>query len=187
MFIQTEQTPNPATLKFLPGATVMETGTADFRTADAALRSPLAERLFLLDGVEGVFLGADFIAVTKGDARDWSVVKPEILGVIMEHYTLGTAMINEAVESVEDSVQAVAGEDAEIVAKIEELLETRVRPAVAQDGGDIVFRSFEEGIVYLKMQGACAGCPSSSATLKVGIENLLKHFIPEVKEVRPAE
>ena len=187
MFIQTEQTPNPATLKFLPGETVMETGTADFRTTDAAERSPLAERLFLLDGGEGVFLGADFIAVTKGDARDWSVVKPEILGVIMEHYTMGTAMINEAVESGEDDVQAVAGEDAEIVAKIEELLETRVRPAVAQDGGDIVFRSFEEGIVYLKMQGACAGCPSSSATLKVGIENLLKHFIPEVKEVRPAE
>lgn len=184
MFIQTEQTPNPATLKFLPGDAVMGNGTAEFKSPADAGRSPLAERLFAVEGVEGVFLGADFIAVTKGAARDWQVVKPEILGAIMEHYTTGAPAVTE------DAEAAPAGDDgaeSEIVLRIKELLDTRVRPAVAQDGGDIVFRSFEDGIVYLRMQGACSGCPSSAATLKVGIENLLKHFIPEVREVRPAE
>jgi Fe-S cluster biogenesis protein NfuA len=181
MFIQTEQTPNPATLKFLPGRAVMEQGTADFPSADAAHRSPLAERLFAVEGVQGIFLGADFITVTKSDDRDWQILKPMILGSIMEHYTSGAAVVNEGAQKDE------AGEDSEIVVQIKELLETRVRPAVAQDGGDIVFRSYEDGIVYLQMQGSCSGCPSSSATLKIGIENLLKHYIPEIREVRPAE
>jgi Fe-S cluster biogenesis protein NfuA len=181
MFIQTEQTPNPATLKFLPGRAVMEQGTADFTSADAANRSPLAERLFAVDGVEGIFLGADFITVTKSDDRDWQVLKPMILGSIMEHYTSGAPVVSE------DARKEEAGEDSEIVVQIKELLDTRVRPAVAQDGGDIVFRSYEDGIVYLLMQGSCSGCPSSSATLKIGIENLLKHYIPEIREVRPAE
>ncbi|MFT5540448.1 MAG: Fe-S cluster biogenesis protein NfuA [Alphaproteobacteria bacterium] len=181
MFIQTEQTPNPATLKFLPGRAVMEQGTADFTSVDVASRSPLAERLFAVDGVEGIFLGADFITVTKSDDRDWQVLKPMILGSIMEHYTSGAPVVSEGASKDE------AGEDSEIVVQIKELLETRVRPAVAQDGGDIVFRSYEDGIVYLQMQGSCSGCPSSSATLKIGIENLLKHYIPEIREVRPAE
>jgi Fe-S cluster biogenesis protein NfuA len=181
MFIQTEQTPNPATLKFLPGRAVMEQGTADFTSADAANRSPLAERLFAVDGVEGIFLGADFVTVTKSDDRDWQVLKPMILGSIMEHYTSGAPVVSEGTPKEE------AGEDSEIVVQIKELLDTRVRPAVAQDGGDIVFRSYEDGIVYLLMQGSCSGCPSSSATLKIGIENLLKHYIPEIREVRPAE
>jgi Fe-S cluster biogenesis protein NfuA len=182
MFIQTEQTPNPATLKFLPGCAVMESGTADFPTADSAARSPLATRLFALDGVEGVFLGGDFITVTKSGTGDWQVLKPLILGMIMEHYTSGAPAV--AADAV---VEEDAGEDGEVVAQIKELLDTRVRPAVAQDGGDITFRAYKEGVVFLRMQGACSGCPSSSATLKVGIENLLKHFIPEIREVRAAE
>jgi Fe-S cluster biogenesis protein NfuA len=182
MFIQTEQTPNPATLKFLPGCAVMEDGTADFTTADSAARSPLATRLFALDGVEGVFLGSDFITVTKADDGDWQVLKPMILGSIMEHYNSGAAAVAADVLEEED-----AGEDGEVVAQIKELLDTRVRPAVAQDGGDITFRAYKEGVVFLRMQGACSGCPSSTATLKVGIENLLKHFIPEIREVRAAE
>lgn len=184
MFIQTEQTPNPAALKFLPGCAVMERGSMDFTGPDAATHSPLAKCLFVVDGVAGVFLGADFIAVTKTDERDWETMKPMVLGAIMEHYTSGAPVIDDAATVEEESP---SGEDDEIVVQIKELLDTRVRPAVAQDGGDIVFRGFEEGIVLLHMQGACSGCPSSTATLKMGIENLLKHYIPEVREVRPVE
>ncbi|MGB0506759.1 MAG: NifU family protein [Pikeienuella sp.] len=181
MFIQTESTPNPVTLKFLPGQTVLQTGSADFPTADSADVSPLAARLFRVDGVEGVFFGPDFITVTKGD-QDWAHLKPAILGVIMEHFASGQpVMQTEARAGHADH----AGPDAEIVDQIKELLDTRVRPAVAQDGGDITFHGFESGIVYLHMRGACAGCPSSTMTLKMGIENLLKHYVPEVSEVRP--
>lgn len=182
MFIQTEQTPNPATLKFLPGRVVMASGTADFPTAESAKRSPLAERLFGVAGVAGVFLGADFVTVTKAGDQDWHVLKPAILGVIMEHFTAGRPVIDEhalEAESTED--------DDEIVAQIRDLIETRVRPAVAQDGGDITFQRFEDGIVYLHMRGACAGCPSSTATLKAGIENMLRHYVPEVVEVRASQ
>lgn len=183
MFIQTEQTPNPATLKFLPGRAVLERGTLDFRSAEEAARSPLAKRIFAVDGVAGVFLGADFISVTKDGGRDWQVVKPLVLGAIMEHYTSGAA----AVEDGAIAADAESGDDDEIVTQIKELLDTRVRPAVAQDGGDIIFRRYEGGVVYLRMQGSCSGCPSSTATLKIGIENMLKHFIPEIREVRAAE
>jgi len=182
MFIQTETTPNPTTLKFLPGRAVVEGSTADFRTPPSPGVSPLADRLFAVDGVEGVFLGGDFISVTKAEGRDWQIVKPIVLAAIMEHYTSGEP----AVTATADAGEA-EGDDSDVVAQIKELLETRVRPAVAQDGGDIVFRKYEDGIVYLRMQGSCSGCPSSSATLKVGIENMLKHFIPEVREVRPVE
>lgn len=181
MFIQTEQTPNPATLKFLPGRDVMGAGTADFTDAESATRSPLAERLFQIEGVTGVFLGADFITVTKPEDKEWYLLKPAILGVIMEHYTAGRPTILEGADSDEDD----GSEDSEVVKQIKELIDTRVRPAVAQDGGDIVFRGFEEGIVYLHMMGACQGCPSSTMTLKMGIENMLRHYIPEVQEVRP--
>jgi Fe-S cluster biogenesis protein NfuA len=185
MFIQTEQTPNPATLKFLPGCTVMERGTLDITEPDGAMHSPLARSLFTVDGVAGVFLGTDFIAVTKTDGRDWTTMKPMVLGAIMEHYTSGAPVVESAGKVGEDA--STDEDDDEIVVQIKELLDTRVRPAVAQDGGDIVFRRFDEGVVFLHMQGACSGCPSSTATLKMGIENLLKHFIPEVKEVRPVE
>jgi Fe-S cluster biogenesis protein NfuA len=179
MFIQTEQTPNPATLKFLPGRDVMGEGTADFTDAAAATRSPLAERLFRVDGVTGVFLGSDFVTVTKDDARDWMVLKPAILGIIMEHFAANRPVV------LEDALTEEPGaEDDEISATIRELIDTRVRPAVAQDGGDIIFRGFEDGVVYLRMQGACSGCPSSTATLKMGIENMLRHYVPEVVEVR---
>ena len=178
MFIQTEGTPNPATLKFLPGTQVMPTGTANFESVDDASASPLAKRLFEIDGVTSVFLGGDFITATKSDGSEWPQLKPLILGAIMEHFTAGRPVI-------EGAAEAVASDDDPIVAQIKELLDTRVRPAVAQDGGDIVFREFKEGVVYLHMQGACAGCPSSTMTLKMGIENLLKHYIPEVTEVRP--
>ncbi len=181
MFIQTEQTPNPATLKFLPGRDVMASGTADFADPEAAKRSPLAERLFQVEGVTGVFLGADFVTVAKADDKEWYLLKPAVLGVIMEHFVAGRPVLHEGLESEADD----GGEDSEVVQQIKELLDTRVRPAVAQDGGDIIFRSFEDGIVYLHMQGACAGCPSSTATLKMGIENMLRHYIPEVVEVRP--
>jgi Fe-S cluster biogenesis protein NfuA len=179
MFIQTEQTPNPATLKFLPGRAVMESGTADFPSPDAARRSPLAERLFGIEGVTGVFLGSDFVTITKDADKDWQLVKPSVLGVIMEHFTSGRPVIN-----ADASADAAAGEEDEVVTQIRELLDTRVRPAVAQDGGDIIFHKFEDGIVYLHMQGSCSGCPSSTATLKAGIENMLRHYIPEVMEVR---
>jgi Fe-S cluster biogenesis protein NfuA len=180
MFIQTEQTPNPATLKFLPGRDVLGRGTADFPTPETAVRSPLAQRLFEIEGVAGVFLGADFVTITKDGDRDWYLLKPSILGVIMEHFTAGRPVINET--SADDN--AAHEDDDEIVAQIKELLDTRVRPAVAQDGGDITFQGFENGIVYLNMKGSCAGCPSSTATLKAGIENMLRHYIPEVVEVR---
>ena len=183
MFIQTEQTPNPATLKFLPGRQVMSSGTANFTSAEAAgLRSPLAERLFALPQVSGVFLGADFITVTKSDG-DWHQLKPAILAEIMEHFTSGRPVL---LAAAADSAMAdpESEDEDEVVSQIKELLETRVRPAVAQDGGDIIFHDFEDGVVYLHMQGACSGCPSSTATLKAGIENMLRHYIPEVIEVR---
>src|SRR5262245_2331668 len=180
MFIQTEETPNPATLKFLPGRVVMEKGTADFDGADKAARSPLAESLFRIEGIARVFLGSDFITVTKTDAKDWAVLKPQILGLILDHFSSNRPVV------LSDAGAAAAGEeDDEIVAQIKDLLDTRVRPAVAQDGGDIIFHSFEDGVVYLHMQGSCSGCPSSTATLKMGIENMLRHYVPEVVEVRP--
>jgi Fe-S cluster biogenesis protein NfuA len=184
MFIQTEQTPNPATLKFLPGRMVMPVGTANFTDAEAAARlSPLAERLFALPQVTGVFLGADFITVTKDAEGDWYQLKPGILAVIMEHFTAGRP--NVLVEATGGAVMEARQEDEdEVVSQIKELLETRVRPAVAQDGGDIIFQDYEDGVVYLHMQGSCSGCPSSTATLKAGIENMLRHYIPEVVEVR---
>jgi len=183
MFIQTEATPNPATLKFLPGQPVMANGTADFPTPDTAGKSPLANRIFTVDGVTGVFLGPDFVTVTKAEAVEWAHVKPAILGAIMEHFTSGQPVIEGVATG--DGHDAHDGPDAEIVAQIKELLDTRVRPAVAQDGGDITFHGFEKGVVFLHMKGACAGCPSSTMTLKMGIENLLRHYIPEVIEVRP--
>jgi Fe-S cluster biogenesis protein NfuA len=187
MFIQTEATPNPSTLKFIPGREVLRSGTRDFRDRGAAERaSPLAARIFEVDGVEGVFLGSDFISVTKGGG-EWQHLKPALLGAIMEHYMSGAPAVSDAPEGAETQGEGedYSSEDSEIVDTIKELLETRVRPAVAQDGGDIVFHSYREGVVYLHMRGACAGCPSSTATLRHGIENLLRHFIPEVQEVRP--
>ena len=184
MFIQTEATPNPATLKFIPGEPVVSGAPRDFRSFDDAEASPLAQRLFTVNGVSGVFLGADFITVTKEDG-EWQHLKPAILGVIMEHYLSGSPVLNDASGGETVSEEFFDEDDAEIVSTIKELLDTRVRPAVAQDGGDITFHGFKEGIVFLHMKGACAGCPSSTATLKHGIENLLRHFIPEVSEVRP--
>jgi len=185
MFIQTESTPNPATLKFLPGQTVLEAGTADFPAREAAGRSPLARRIFEVPGVAGVFLGTDFVTVTKSAETEWDHVKPAILGAIMEHYQSGAAAIEGQQPEGSGHADHEDGPDAVIVGQIKELLDTRVRPAVAQDGGDITFHGFDRGIVYLHMQGACAGCPSSTLTLKMGIENLLRHYIPEVLEVRP--
>jgi Fe-S cluster biogenesis protein NfuA len=182
MFIQTEATPNPATLKFIPGKTVLPEGTADYRTKGDASASPLATRLFEIDGVRGVFLGADFISVTKGD-EEWQHLRPMILGAIMDHYVSGAPTVDEDGANDEAGV-AYDPKDEEVVQTIKELLETRVRPAVAQDGGDITFSGFRDGTVYLHMRGACAGCPSSTATLRHGIENLLKHFCPEVQEVQ---
>ena len=181
MFIETEQTPNPATLKFLPGRSVMTRGTADFATADSASASPLAERLFQVEGVSGVFLGSDFITVTKAEAKSWPVLKPAILGIIMEHFAGNRPVMR---EGAAEPAAAPAEDEDEITAQIRELIDTRVRPAVAQDGGDIIFQGFKEGVVYLHMQGSCSGCPSSTATLKMGIENMLKHYVPEVVEVR---
>ncbi len=184
MFIQTESTPNPATLKFLPGQAVLETGTADFLTAESAEQSPLAVRIFKVQGVTGVFFGNDFVTVTKSEETEWDHIKPAILGAIMEHFQSGKPIMlgDGAAPSGHADHE---GEDSEIVGQIKELLDTRVRPAVAQDGGDITFHGFDRGVVYLHMQGACAGCPSSTITLKMGIENLLRHYIPEVTEVRP--
>lgn len=182
MFIQTEQTPNPATLKFLPGEVVLSEGSASFTDVGAAEgKSPLAIALFGVEGVAAVFFGADFITITKTPEMDWYVLKPSILGVIMEHFTTGAPVMTTTGVAVESDAE----EDSEIVAQIRELLDTRVRPAVAQDGGDIIFHRFDQGIVFLEMQGACAGCPSSTATLKMGVENMLRHYIPEVVEVRP--
>jgi len=186
MFIQTEATPNPATLKFLPGRDVLEGEPRDFRNAEAAAVSPLATGLFGIPGVTGVFLGSDFISVTKDDTN-WAHIKPAILGVIMDHFLSGKPVI---AEGGADEVDASDGdeffdsEDSETVEVIKELLATRVRPAVAMDGGDIIFKGFREGTVFLHMQGACSGCPSSTATLKSGIENLLRHFVPGVEAVQ---
>lgn len=187
MFIQTEATPNPATLKFIPGRTVLDSGTLEFTDREAAARSPLAERLFNVPGVTGVFYGSDFVTVTKDDS-DWQHLKPAILGVIMEHYMSGAPLLADGDQGDGDAPHAEEffnEADTETVAIIKDLLETRIRPAVASDGGDITFRGFKDGIVYLDMKGSCAGCPSSTATLKHGIQNLLKHFVPDVVEVRP--
>ncbi len=185
MFIQTESTPNPATLKFLPGQVVLEAGTADFPNAEASGGSPLARRLFDVKGVTGVFFGNDFVTVTKDDGMVWDHLKPGVLGAIMEHFQSGAPVIEGESSAGAGGHADHDGPDAEVVVQIKELLDTRVRPAVAQDGGDITFHGFERGVVYLHMQGACAGCPSSTLTLKMGIENLLRHYIPEVLEVRP--
>ena len=185
MFIQTESTPNPATLKFLPGRAVLAHGTLDMRDKAQAAQSPLAERLFDIAGVSGVFFGSDFIAVTKADG-EWQQLKPAILGAIMEHFVSGAPVVrSEDAAAAADSDEFFAPEDSETVATIKELIESRVRPAVANDGGDITFRGFKDGVVYLDMKGACSGCPSSTATLRHGIQNLLKHYIPDVVEVRP--
>jgi len=182
MFIQTETTPNPATLKFLPGRTVMDEGVVDITdAAKAAELSPLAARLFAIESVTGVYLGRDFISVTKEGADDWYMLKPALLGAIMEHFMSGDPVLSEGAD-IDDGIRL--DETDATVRQIKELIDTRVRPAVAQDGGDIVFQGFERGIVYLHMRGACSGCPSSVVTLKSGIENLLKYYVPEVVEVR---
>jgi Fe-S cluster biogenesis protein NfuA len=188
MFIQTEATPNPATLKFLPGKEVLAEGTADFRDAEsAAVASPLAGKLFAIPGVTGVFFGYDFVTVSKDDGPEWQHLKPAILGAIMEHFMSGAPVMTVGSQATADRTEQ-EGEfydeaDREIVVTIKELLDTRVRPAVAQDGGDITFRGYENGVVFLNMKGSCAGCPSSTATLKHGIQNLLRHFVPEVQQV----
>jgi Fe-S cluster biogenesis protein NfuA len=186
MFIETEGTPNPATLKFLPGRDVMGAGTADFATPEAAARSPLAVALFDLPGVARVFLGGDFVTVTKTDDLEWQALKPQVLGVLMEHFVAGRPVLEDGAD-LAAADEDVVPEDAEIVAQIKELLDTRVRPAVAGDGGDIVFRGYRDGVVRLHMQGACSGCPSSRATLKHGIENMLRHYVPEVVAVEQVE
>ena len=184
MFIQTEATPNPATLKFLPGRAVLANGPLDLPNREAAAKSPLAERLFDIAGVSGVFFGSDFITVTKSEG-EWQQLKPAILGAIMEHYMSGGPLLHDAQVETADSDEFFDADDAETVANIKELIDTRVRPAVANDGGDITFRGYRDGVVYLNMQGSCSGCPSSTATLKHGIQNLLRHYVPEVVEVRP--
>ncbi len=186
MFIQTEATPNPATLKFLPGGPVLENGSREIQNEEEARISPLASALFAIDGVSGVFLGPDFISVTKSSG-EWPHLKPAILGAIMEHFMSGGPILTLGAEDEhERKHEFFAPEDSEIVVTIKDLIETRVRPAVANDGGDIVFRGFKDGVVYLQMKGACSGCPSSTATLKRGIQNLLCHFVPEVKSVEQA-
>ncbi len=181
MFIQTEATPNPSTVKFIPGVIVMPSGTADFRVAqDAAGISPLAERLLTLKGIDGVFFGHDFVSITKNDAQEWITLKPLILGTLFEFFSSKEPVV------LQQKTTLINPDDSEIVAQIKELLETRVRPAVAQDGGDVVFDRFEKGILYLEMRGACSGCPSSSYTLKNGIETMMRHYIPDVLEVRQA-
>ena len=183
MFIQTEATPNPATLKFLPGRPVLPDGVLDIPDSADAAKSPLAERLFGIPEVAGVFFGSDFITVTKRSG-EWQQIKPAILGAIMEHFVSGAPLITEA--AAESAVEEFfAPEDGETVATIKELIETRVRPAVANDGGDITFRGFKDGVVFLHMKGSCSGCPSSTATLRHGIQNLLRHYLPDVVEVRP--
>lgn len=183
MFIQTEPTPNPATVKFLPGQTVLETGTMDFAGPEQSGPSPLAKRLFGLQGVERVFLAREYISVSKAADTDWSMLKPMVLGVLMDHFSTGTPVLDPAFTAAETKP---AEDGDEISTQIRELIETRVRPMVAMDGGDIVFESFKDGIVTLQMRGACSGCPSSTMTLKSGIERMLRHYIPEVTEVRAA-
>ncbi len=184
MFIQTEATPNPATLKFLPGRPVLESGTLDMPTQEAAAQSPLAAALFQIPNVGGVFFGGDFISVTKTDG-EWQQIKPAVLGAIMEHYMTGAPLLAANAEPAAESDEFFDAADEETVTIIKDLIETRVRPAVAGDGGDITFKGYKEGVVYLTMKGACSGCPSSTATLQHGIQNLLRHFVPEVVEVRP--
>jgi Fe-S cluster biogenesis protein NfuA len=190
MFIETEPTPNPATLKFLPGQPVMASGTRDFADIDEADASPLAAALFSLGDVTGVFFGRDFVSVTAGPGSDWRTLKPQVLGVLLDHFASGAPLFRAGsageIRIDDEPGHADNPEDAEIVAQIKDLIDTRVRPAVERDGGDIVYRGFDRGTVYLAMHGACAGCPSSSATLKQGIETLLKHYVPEVTEVRAA-
>ena len=191
MLIETEMTPNPATLKFLPGRVVMDSGTRDFADPEEAAASPLAEALFGLGDVTGVFFGHSFISVTAAPGVDWPTIKPDVLGILLDHFSANMPLFHPpsagfAVPTGNDELPLDDPADAEIVDQIKDLIETRVRPAVANDGGDIVYRGFQRGVVYLQMQGACAGCPSSSATLKNGIEQLLKHYVPEVTEVRAA-
>lgn len=192
MFIETETTPNPATLKFLPGQEVMPAGTRDFRDEEDAAASPLAEALFSLGDVTGVFFGRDFVSVTAGPGVDWSALKPQVVAILLDHFVSQAPLFHApsasgiAVPADNDADYGDDPADADVVAQIKELLETRIRPAVANDGGDIAYRGFREGVVYLTMQGACSGCPSSTATLKQGIEGLLKHYVPEVTEVRAA-
>ncbi len=189
MFIQTESTPNPATLKFLPGQTVLASGALEYRSRESAAKAPLAEALLSIDGVESVMFGQDFVSVTKASG-EWAHLKPAVLGIIMEHFAARAPLLvgGDAAHGAAhgDSNEFFEPEHAETVAKIKELIETRVRPAVANDGGDIVFRGFKDGVVYLKMKGACSGCPSSAATLKNGIENLLRHFLPDIRGVEQA-
>ncbi len=182
MFIQTETTPNPNSLKFLPGELVLPGGTAEFRSAAEAARSPLAKRLFRLTGIEGVFFGHDFISVTKAEAKDWAVLKPLILGLVMDHFSQADPKLFDDEQPGLDETQADLSDP--VVKKIVELLDKRIRPAVAMDGGDIRFAGFADGVVLVQMRGACAGCPSSTMTLKAGIENMLRHYVPEVLEVR---
>ncbi len=185
MFIQTEATPNPATLKFLPGRPVLESGALDMPDKEAAAQSPLAERLFEIPNVGGVFYGADFISITK-TGGEWQQIKPAVLGAIMEHYMSGAPLLANGAELKDETADEFFDEkDSDTVATIKDLIETRVRPAVAGDGGDIIFKGYKEGVVFLAMKGACSGCPSSTATLQHGIQNLLRHFVPEVTEVRP--
>ena len=192
MFIETETTPNPSTLKFLPGQAVMPSGTRDFRDETEAVASPLAEALFSLGDVTGVFFGSNFVSVTAGEGSDWSALKPQVVAILLDHFVSQAPLFHApsadgiAVPAEEDADYGDDPADADVVAQIKELLETRIRPAVANDGGDIAYRGFREGVVYLSMQGACSGCPSSTATLKQGIEGLLKHYVPEVSEVRAA-
>ncbi len=187
MFIQTEATPNPNTLKFIPGMQVMEAGTIDFGDAEAAQQSPLAEALFATPEVARCFFGADFITVTKQEAADWSLIKPAVLTTIMEHFVAGRPLLNTPKKAKVSAESSVNEDDEELVKQIKELLDTRVRPAVAMDGGDIVYRGFEKGVVLLELHGACSGCPSSTATLKQGIENMLRHYVPEVEAVEAVE
>lgn len=182
MFIQTEETPNPATMKFLPGCEIMGEGTLDIADASGAAASPLAEALFEIEGVKGVFLGRDFVTVTKGKDKEWPVLKPAILTSIMDHFANNRPVVT----ATGATLAAEASNETDVVKQIRELIEMKVRPAVAQDGGDIVFEDFADGVVYLKLKGSCSGCPSSTMTLKAGIENMLKHYIPEVREVRQA-
>ncbi len=185
MFIQTETTPNPATLKFLPGRPVLESGALDMPNKEAAAQSPLAQRLFEIPNVGGVFFGADFISITK-TGGEWQQIKPAVLGAIMEHFMTGGQLLASGAEQHAEADDEFFDEkDADTVATIKDLIETRVRPAVAGDGGDITFKGYKEGVVFLTMKGACSGCPSSTATLQHGIQNLLRHFVPEVTEVRP--
>ncbi|HEU4839297.1 MAG TPA: NifU family protein [Micavibrio sp.] len=181
MFIQTENTPNPATVKFIPGVTVMQSGAAEFQNAEAAATSPLAERIFQIKGVERVFFGYDFVSVTKSDAVQWADIKAYVLAAVMQHFTTGENLFRDGHDA---GASADDGMLDEISKQIKELIDKRVRPAVAMDGGDIVFDRFEQGVVYLHMRGACSGCPSSTVTLKSGVEKMLRHYVPEVLEVR---